>query len=387
MPSRPRIGSIYQRGGRWWIQYRHDGKTIRESSKSELKGDAESLLKQRLAQIMFGAFGGPSLERTKIGELLDDLERDYKTNGKAWKAFADPIVRGHLRPRFGHLRAAKLTTADVQNYISERRSQRAANATINRECSLLKRAFSLGLKQTPPKVSRIPTIPRLDENNVRKGYMEYADFVALRQALPEELRAVLTFAFYTGCRRGEILSLRWAQVDLASRIVRLEPGATKNDHARELPLSPEPYEMLAMQKTIRDTFYRECPWVFFRKGKPITEFRGAWNRACKDAGLVDDDGVPTRIFHDLRRSGIRNLIRAGISQNVAMKISGHRTDSVFRRYDIVTQQDLHDAARQLGLYVEEAQAKLKESISTELAQSGPTSGSTQSVDSAKLLRN
>jgi integrase len=382
------MGSTYQRGSRWWIQYRHNGNTVRESSKSDLKGDAENLLKNRLAQIIGGSFAGPKMERITIGELLDDLERDYKTNGKSWHDFADPIVRVHLRPHFGNMRASRLTTVEVQRYISGRRKTRAANATINRECALLKRAFSLGQKQTPPKVARIPAIPKLEENNVRKGFLEYADFVALRHALPEEIRAILTFAFYTGCRKGEILSLRWSQVDLANRIVRLEPGTTKNDHARELPLSPEPYEMLAMQKAIRDTFYRDCPWVFFRKGKPITDLRGAWEAACKQVGLTDADGRPTRIFHDLRRTGIRNLIRAGIPQSVAMKISGHRTDSVFRRYDIVTQQDLQDAARRLGLYVEEARAKLKkEAISTDLAQSGLTSRVPDSTGNAKLLKN
>ena len=386
MASRPRMGSVYQRGGRWWIQYRKNGRTFRESSKSDLKGDAENLLKNRVSQIVSGTFAGPSMERITIGELLDDLEMDYKVNGKSWRDFAEPIIRVHLRPQFGKMRATNLTTPDVQKYMSERRKQEAANATINRECALLKRALNLGRMQTPPKVVRLPAIPKLEENNVRKGFLEYSEFVALRQALPEEIRPILTFAFYTGCRRGEILSLRWVQVDLANRIVRLEPGTTKNDHARELPLAPEPYEMLAMQKAIRDTYYQECPWVFFRDGKPIKDLRGAWESACKAVGLADENGKPTRIFHDLRRTGIRNLVRAGVPQHVAMMISGHRTDSVFRRYDIVNQRDLKDAARRLGLFVEEAKANLdKESISTVLAQSGQTSGMRETHEDAKLL--
>jgi integrase len=106
----------------------------------------------------------------------------------------------------------------------------------------------------------------------------------MRAALPEYVRAVLTFAYYTGCRRGEILSLRWAQVDLKSRIVRLEPGTTKNDEARTLPLTSELFEVLAMQKSIRDTRHPSCPWVFFNEsGKRIGRFRCSWETACQES--------------------------------------------------------------------------------------------------------
>ena len=392
MANRSRMGSVYQRGGRWWIQYRKDGRTFRESSKSDLNGDAEALLKNRICEIMTGVFAGPKRERITIGELLDDLLLDYKVNGKCWRDFAEPIIRAHLRPYFGAMRAASLTTPHVQKYISERRDRGAANATINRECALLKRAFNIARKQTPPKVAHVPAIPKLEENNVRKGFLEYSEFVALRQALPERIRPILTFAFYTGCRRGEILSLRWSQVDLANRMVRLEPGTTKNRHARELPLAPELFETLAMQKAIRDTYYPNCPWVFFRGGRRVKDFRGAWEAACKVAGLKDDDGKPTRIFHDLRRTGVRNLNRAGVPQHVAMMISGHRTDSIFRRYDIVSHQDLKDAARRLGMFIAEAQASMdaekgpaKETFSTVLAQSGQNSGMPKTCENAKLL--
>jgi integrase len=118
----------------------------------------------------------------------------------------------------------------------------------------LKHAFYLGWKSTPRKVASVPYIPMLEERNVRKGFFEHDQFIAMRAGLPEYLRPVLTFVYYTGCRRGEILALRWSQVDLTERVVRLEPGTSKNE-ARNLPLTSELYETLSMQKSIREAKY------------------------------------------------------------------------------------------------------------------------------------
>jgi integrase len=109
-----------------------------------------------------------------------------------------------------------------------------------------------------------------------------------------------------------------------------------------------------MQRQIRDAQCPGCPWVFFRTGgRRIRSIRGAWDAACVAAGLVGD---AARLFHDLRRTGVRNLIRAGVPEKVAMLISGHRTRSVFERYNIVDERDLHDAARKVTAYIAEADA-------------------------------
>ncbi len=363
MRKRPRLGSIYRRKKRlgdgtvvtlpnWWIKYSDAaGGIFRESARSAQYKHAESLLKRRIMEIADNRFPGPKAQRLRVGELLDQLLWDYQVNGKALKDFADPIVRCHLRPYFGRLRAVDLTTPLVQEYMLKRTGQGAANATVNRECALLRRAFNLGCRQTPPMVFFVPFIPRLKERNVRKGFLEHSQFLALRQELPDAIKPILTFAYYTGCRRGEILSLRWSQVDLARGLVRLEPGTTKNDAPRTLPLVPELSKVLSMQKAIRDRDCPACPWVFFRRGKPIRRFEGAWKKACKAAGLVDIDGQPAPIFHDTRRTGIRNLVRAGIPERVAMAISGHKTRSVFDRYDITSEADLQEAAMRLDQYI------------------------------------
>jgi len=137
------------------------------------------------------------------------------------------------------------------------------------------------MKATPPKVTAVPSIPKLAENNVRKGFFEDDAFLAVRRVLPEEIRPVVTFAYYTGCRKGEILSLRWEQIDLGERVIRLEPGETKNDEARTIFMAPELYGVLAIQRELRDQHFPECPWVFFRAGNQSATSRWHGRRPVK----------------------------------------------------------------------------------------------------------
>lgn len=186
---------------------------------------------------------------------------------------------------------------------------------------------------------------------MRKGFFEDEQYRALLTALPEYLRPVLTFAYYTGCRRGEILRLQWSQVDLIEGVVRLEPGEAKNDEARMIPLVDELREALAARKLIRDVSFPDCHWVFFNHGQRLLSIKNAWERACKKAGLVTEDGKHSpRIFPRLRRTGIRNRVQAGVPEKVAQQISGHKTRAVFERYNIVSEEDLKSAAKKLQEY-------------------------------------
>ena len=345
MSKKPRIGRLYQRGTTWWIAYSVNGVEKRESTKSDKQGEAERLLKQRTAEIIAGRFH--NTEPALVNELLDDLLQDYEVNAKSdeWVKLVNNV---HLRPHFGHLRAHQITTTTINEYIAKRRALNRANATINRELSLLRRACNLGLRAEPPKVTRAPRITKLSENNVRKGFFEHHEYQALLAALPRHLKPIVTFAYYTGCRRNEILSLQWNQIDLAKNIVRLEPGTTKNGEARQIPLTADLTATLRILNEQRDN---KCPWVFTYLGKRIHTFTSGWNNACTVAGLVDDKGRHSKLFHDLRRTGVRNLVRAGVPETVAMKISGHRTRSVFDRYNIVNEQDLTNAAERLSAYI------------------------------------
>ncbi len=336
-------GNVYLRGKTWWIYYSDHGRMIRESSHSKDKEDASKLLKRRLATVARGE--DISRSDVRVDELLDDLLQDYEINGKslAWAK----IVVNHLRPHFGRYLAVRIGTAQVNTYILKRRSTGIANGTINRELALLRAAFYMGSRSEPAKVSRVPFIPKLKESEARKGFFEQRDFDALAKHLPEDIRDVGIFARETGCRRSEILAIQWTQVDFSSRTVRLESGETKNREARTLPMTTAIYELLWLRKRQRDKQWPNSPWVFSREGQPIKSFKAAWAAACEKAKL---GGRAARLFHDLRRTGVRNMIRAGVPEKIAMLISGHKTRSVFDRYHIIDESDLREAALKIDRF-------------------------------------
>ena len=192
------------------------------------------------------------------------------------------------------------------------------------------------------KIIKKPYIPSLEENNARKGFFGQAEYEAVLAKLSEHLRPVVTFAYYTGWRiRSEVLPLTWSQVDMDTGTVRLEVGETKNKDGRLIYLTQELYALLADQWQSHNQ-YPECPWVFHDNGKRIKTFYKNWRKACQAAGLAG------KLGHDFRRTAVRNMVRAGISERVAMQMAGHKTRSVFDRYHVVADGDLKEAARRLS---------------------------------------
>ena len=239
-----------------------------------------------------------------------------------------------------------ITPDEVQRYVEHRQKDGAANATINRELAALKRMFSLAIRRA--RLLHGPYIPLLQEDNVRQGFFERQQFDAVRQRLPEALQGLVMLVFYTGWRvRSEVFPLQWSQVDRRVGTIRLEPGTTKNQDGRTFAYQEidELREVIQEQWRQHEASRRQgiiCPWVFHRNGKPIKGFARAWRTACRLAGC------PGRVPHDFRRTAVRNMERAGVPRKVAMALVGHRTESMYRRYDIVTDSDLHAAAVKLN---------------------------------------
>jgi integrase len=338
-------GMVYRRKNTdiWWIKYHVNGKAIYQSSRDARKTVAQKLLAKKVGAIADGRTLFLGLDKVTFQDLADDLLRDYRVNGKSISR-AELSVK-NLRVHFGLFRAAQVTTQMIQDYTLGRLDQGAAPATVNRELAALKRMFNLGARSTPPKVERVPYVPMLKEDNVRKGFFEHGDYLAVRDAISEHLRDVVTFGYKTGWRVSEITGLTWAQVDFEARTVRLEVGETKNDQGRIIFMDDETEEMLLRRWRDRK---RPLPWVFLNaKGtERVKRFRKAWVSACKKAGFVG------RLFHDLRRTAVRNMVRARVPERVAMAISGHKTRSMFDRYNIVSEADLQLAARQLQDHLE-----------------------------------
>ena len=172
------------------------------------------------------------------------------------------------------------------------------------------------------------------ETNVRQGFLTDEQYTGLRDALPDYLRPLFVTAYFTGVRLGELLAVEWDQVDWEQGFITLHADETKSGYTRAIPIfDGDMRTWLSWSRDIADG----CARVFHRDGIPIKEFRSAWKTACRAAG------VPDLKFHDLRRTAVRNMRRIGVSQVVRMRISGHRTDSMERRYNIVDVEDLRSA--------------------------------------------
>ena len=341
------MGEIKLRGRIWWIRYSRNGRRFEESAGSTKKGAAIALLRLREGDQARGVPVTPQMGRLTFDDAAAAVVNDYKVNGRKSLAHAVRRIDKHLAPYFGGRRMSGITTDHLNAFTAQRLEGGASNGEINRELALLKRMFTLAVRSG--RLMMKPHIPMLKERNVRAGFFEAEQFEAARAALPEALQKVVTFAYFTGWRvPSEVLTLQWRQVDFAAGTVTLDPETTKNGEARTFPFAGLD-GLRAVLEDQRDETARLkrkgiiCPLVFHRDGKPIRDFYGAWRSACRRAGC------PGRIPHDFRRTAVRNLVRAGVPEAVAMKLTGHLTRSVFGRYNITSEADLHDATRKLNL--------------------------------------
>lgn len=349
------MGTIYKRGSKWWIKWHRQGRAFYESSESESYEDAKNLLRLREGDVARGVPITPAVTRVLTDELLADVVIDYEVNGRKSIGGLRRRIKLHLTPAFGGRRAASITPAEVQRYAARRQDQGASNAEINRELAALRRAFYLA--RDGGKILAAPKIKMLTEDNVRQGFFERNQFEAVRSHLPAPLKGVVSFAYVTGWRvPSEVLPLQWRQVDFSAGRVRLEPGTTKNRAGRWFPFTVELRTILEHQRAYTDAVNRDrgilCPWVFHRAGERIHSLYDSWRTACLKVGLAQRDPKTKRIRteripHDFRRTAVRNLIRAGISERVAMTMTGHKTRAIFDRYHIVSDADLTAAAERL----------------------------------------
>jgi integrase len=337
-------GRLYRRGGTWWIQFSHRGELHRESSRSRVRADAAKLLRARLAEISQGRLLRRSPEKVTFQELEALYEADYIRRGNRSWARVEYSLK-HLRPVFGKLPAVAITYEAVARYITVRTAN-SARATVFQEVCALGRMRRLGfLAGLLPHPTPLPTI-KLD--NVRQGFFSDEEVMRVLRHLPDWYTPAIEFAWRTGWRIGEVKGLMWARVDFRDGMVRLEPGTTKNRQGRMFPFGVHPQlnALLVGQRERTKEWQQEhaqvVPWVFWRSGQRLGDHRDTWTRACRQAGL------PGRLVHDLRRTAVRNLERAAIPRSTAMRITGHLTESVYRRYAISSDADMVEAVRKLA---------------------------------------
>jgi integrase len=343
-------GTLYQRGRVWWIKLYVDGRPHYESTGTEHVEEARRVLDKRRGQRASGAPIRPRLDRVTYAEAAQALRDHYRVTGDRDVAEAEGRL-AHLDRVFAGRRLVTIGPSDGERYALGRQRDGAANATVNRELAVLGRLLRLAVDQG--QLLQAPRLAKLAEAPPRAGFVDQSAFEALRQHLPPDLQVVVTIAYTFGWRRNEVLNLQQRHLDLAAGTLRLDPGSTKNDDGRVVHLTAELVGLLRAQLTrvrrleqargaVVSALFPHLAGRF--AGRPIRDFRKAWTRACQRAG------VPGLLKHDLRRSAVRNMEQAGVPRSVAMKLTGHKTEAIYRRYAMVSPADLKAAAARLDGY-------------------------------------
>jgi integrase len=381
-------GRIFRRGKTWWVQYYVNGQQVRESSKSRKKSVAEKLLMRRLVAIEDGTATVPHRQIT-YEEMRQRLVTDRTKKQNAGKP------EDGLKPldaAFGGLKASVITRDAIDEFALAQRGLGKANDTINGYLRALRRMFRLSAAdvKNPPDVNA----SMLKASKARQGFIDREQYLRLLAMLPDYVRPIYTFGYFTGMRLGELKNLTWARVDRQGETIRLESEDTKNAEPRAIPYGKVPELKQLMDELWKSTTDASGLVFTRKKGKRLGSFRKAWIRACIKASIATKSGVsrmlwecptchdqtevekqpwppelpkaePPRcakcdrvlrwtycglIFHDLRRAGVRNLVRAGVPQSVAMRISGHKTTAVFQRYNITDEKDIANAMERVAQF-------------------------------------
>ena len=343
--------SVYMRKGSpyYWIRY-YDGnnKKVRESSKSNRKRVAETLLRQREREVASGSIVG--LHHTTTFEDLYKLywgnftANNYKAVGTTqcgWK---------HLQEYFTGWKAININTSAVRSYRNNRMEtskKRPSNATLNRELSFLQTSFRLAIEDNKLATSPNFRTLRLKEPNPRSGFINKWDYEKIMAELPKHLKGVFQFAYVTGWRKSEITGLKWERVNVKEGKLELAPGEAKSDQPRDIYVGKnlqQMFERLWNEKEANPEYNNEYVFLNRKKDGKLLDFRYEWGAACKRAGCK-------HIFHDCRRVAITNLINSGVPESSAMFISGHKSNSIIKRYNIIRKDIIKDALQQSVDYV------------------------------------
>jgi integrase len=335
-------------GKTYWIEFYEFGRRKRERI-----GPNKEAAQQRLRDVLKARTEERYIEkdpaaRLSLGELcawyLDLPEVRAKDSFER-----DRQLIAHLKRLLGsETKIKNITAGKVESYQQKRLEEPSrqnkkeslldqkpepikmtAPATVNREISCLKTIFNRAVRHRRLLHNQIGRVKRLYEENIRERILTPEEFERLLAACPLHIRPIVEIAFLMGLRRGEIVTLTWPEVDLQKGFIRLPAGMTKTNHGRSVPIHPR------VKKTL-ESLPRglHTDRLFLLDGKAFEEFKKSFRTACNHAGLTDF------VFHDLRHCALNNLRLAGNDYFKVMAVSGHKTMSCFKRYNLVTEQEL-----------------------------------------------
>ncbi len=337
-------GGVRKNGDRWYIRYSWNGKRHEEPTGARSRKEAEAILRNKLTDLDKGRVSVEA-HKTRVRNLFEPIQINYKIKGQRGEVL--PRRWKHLEPVFGNMLAREVTYYRMETYMMHRGEQGAAPSTIQKEIACLRRMFRLGAMSGT--VAVLPIFPSIHVDNARQVFWTYVEYCNIVNEVPDYLKPIVILAYWTGCRLSELLSLDWRHVDLETGRMEFERGTTKNKEFKTIYLPGEALKALReWRKTTEDLMahtHTIIAHVFHRQGKRLArydQFRTAWDNARARLGYSEKG------FHDFRRSLTRQLRDAGVDDITSMKITGHKTRTVFDQYNIRNEADVKNAAEKLS---------------------------------------
>ena len=313
-------------------------KTLAKQQEAMIKTD---LMKGRLKSAEDGQTRAFRSLATQYLQLAD-IRRQ---SSYSWKQTA---IENRFLPVFGAKVLGSITISHIEAYRENRRLDPGLQGTslkvssLNRDLALLKHMFSYAVREGWLEKNPVSRLKLEKENNARDRVLEPEEFTRLQAHSAPHLQAINLMAYQTGMRRGEILHLTWDRVDFKANVIRLQALDTKTNEGRLVPLTPE---LTGLLKDLYKVRYLIEDHVFLVKGQSVNSIQTAFNGACDRAKV---DGFH---FHDFRHTAVTNMRRAGIDHLTIMKITGHKTLEVFKRYNSFLEGDLREAASRFNTYL------------------------------------
>ena len=314
----------------WYIDLYVDGRRKRRAIGSEK--DAENALIATKADILRGEFRFKSKIRKDLKDFSDEYLEYAKVNKRSWTR--DEIALEHLKSFFKGKILSKISARDIEDY-KQKRLEKVKPPTVNRELAILKHMFNLAIKWKYADVNPVKEVEFFQERELATKILKKDEAQRLIEASNGNLRPLIIMALNTGMRRGELLKLKWNDLDFDNHFIYIKE--TKTAKMRKVPMSP------MVERTLKST-EKKCDYVFqSRKTKKGQKsIRGGWQTACDRAGIQDFR------FHDLRHTAATWMVAAGIDLVTVKEILGHANIKTTMRYAHPTPENKRKAVNALA---------------------------------------
>ena len=313
----------------WWVSYTYQGQQVRESTGTPSKKRAEQLLTKRKAEIFEDRFDIRNTKEcptlAKFAGMEDEpgvYLKHSKLNKKPQTYRRDTILIRHLVDFFGSSRLRHIKPQRIEDYKEKRLSEGRTPATVNREVACLKNIFAIAIRDNLVRDNPAKQVKLLREDNEVTRVLSKHDERKLLEAAAPHIRAIIVCALETGMRLGEILGLKWENVDLQVGLITVTK--TKTGKKRIIPINDR------LRQVLRDRIKRgiAAPVFWLKDGKRLTDIKTGYKAALRRAGLTERKYR----FHDLRHTFATRKIQKGVDPFTVQELLGHASITTTQRY-------------------------------------------------------